>query len=32
VQPIHNPLRAENIEVNMLLKDEGLVYMDELVY
>ena len=32
MQPVHNPLRSENIEAKMLVKDDGLVYMDELVY
>jgi hypothetical protein len=29
---MHNPLRLENLESEMFCKDEGLVYMDELVY
>lgn len=29
---MHNPMRLEYLETEMLAKDEGLVYMDELVY
>ena len=29
---MHNPLRLEYLETEMLSKEEGLVYMDELVY
>jgi hypothetical protein len=29
---MHNPLRLENLETEMLSKEDGLVYMDELVY
>jgi len=29
---MHNPLRLENLDNELLSKEEGLVYMDELIY